>query len=289
MNEVLNQRIQFENCVCSCNYDAMYFIHEYIENFIANYSNSWIENFIQKLVLIRPFNYKFLADVLEIALKGSKLDIKKINSIISFHYYLYLRNPEFFSSPSIFNRPLYKTIFPQTIDEYENPFGNETLAFYIKNDSVSDFINKVTLDNININTEQIKIINPIFFQIGLISEYSIMDFACFCGSLNIIKYLIVNGVHIHEKSVELSVIGGSQEVVEYLVTNGAEINVKCINNCTPLMLATYQNYPKIVEYLLEHGADPQPLDDFENSALTYAKTIELQNLIKKYLNQKIEK
>ncbi len=64
-----------------------------------------------------------------------------------------------------------------------------------------------------------------------------------------------------------------------LLRNGADPNLQNKNGMTPLMFACYKNSEYAVKKLLKYGADPKLLDGQGNSALSYAKTDKIRDLI----------
>jgi ankyrin repeat protein len=80
-----------------------------------------------------------------------------------------------------------------------------------------------------------------------------------------------------------AVSGGNFTIIKFLIEKGSEINHLGRHNITPLigacMLvpASKQKMKKIIEYLLEVGADVSLVDDMEHNALYYAKQTHYDN------------
>lgn len=64
---------------------------------------------------------------------------------------------------------------------------------------------------------------------------------------------------------------GDYDVVTSLVEAGADINARDELGRTALMVAVDETYSGIVKYLLEHGAEPNVLDNDGDSPLDVAK------------------
>lgn len=76
------------------------------------------------------------------------------------------------------------------------------------------------------------------------------------------------------------------EIVRFLVEHDAKINVRFENNFTILMLKSMKDYlAKVVQYLVEHGADIYAKDIWGRTALNYTKRISPR--IAKYLTGKM--
>ena len=65
------------------------------------------------------------------------------------------------------------------------------------------------------------------------------------------------------------------------MNNFENINLdKKVNGMTPLMYACYRRFPKIVEMLLNYGADGNLTDENGNNALEYACYLENMKIVK---------
>lgn len=63
---------------------------------------------------------------------------------------------------------------------------------------------------------------------------------------------------------------GSQKIVQMLLQHGADINARDAQSMTPLTLAILQNHEAVASILLAHGADVLALDHQQRSALHLA-------------------
>jgi cytohesin len=63
---------------------------------------------------------------------------------------------------------------------------------------------------------------------------------------------------------------GHPEVVEFLLEHGADPNIQDNNGGTPLHVAAWNGHREVVELLLEHGANPNVQDDDGDTPLHLA-------------------
>lgn len=129
------------------------------------------------------------------------------------------------------------------------------------------------------------------------------------GSVEIVKYLVDNGIHIdvyNNQALKISSQNGYLELVEYLIENGANRNDALryssekghlnivryaithganihVYGDLPLLLASKNGHLNVVKYLVKHGADIRTLN---NLALTYASNNGHQDIVK-YLKRKL--
>ena len=61
------------------------------------------------------------------------------------------------------------------------------------------FVEYITVNTIDINA-RIKV------QVNGLTFYSLIEFACFCGSLYLLKYFLINNVEIQEKADQKNVL-----------------------------------------------------------------------------------
>ena len=69
-----------------------------------------------------------------------------------------------------------------------------------------------------------------------------------------------------------------KDIILLLIENGANINAQDNRGCTALMRAAYSGYPKLIEYLLEHNADKEVLDNEGNKAIHYVRKENFEDL-----------
>ncbi|MED4533093.1 ankyrin repeat domain-containing protein [Metabacillus fastidiosus] len=78
------------------------------------------------------------------------------------------------------------------------------------------------------------------------------------------------------KAVELNDI----HKIKKLISDGADLDTKDLRGRTPLMIATYNNEPKIIKLLIQGGADVNLQDDMENNPFLYAAAEGYTDIVK---------
>jgi ankyrin repeat protein len=81
---------------------------------------------------------------------------------------------------------------------------------------------------------------------------SALDFAVMYGNQSVIQVLVQNGIKIntdHNPILNLAVTYGRFDVIKYLVHNGANIHVVDCTGATAKMVASKNNYTRIVQFL----------------------------------------
>jgi ankyrin repeat protein len=81
--------------------------------------------------------------------------------------------------------------------------------------------------------------------------------------------------------------GGHNRLVEVLLDRGADINARSPNQTTPLMIAAHEGFDLTVRYLIERGADVLLVNQTGLNAADYAKHLDRQDIID-LVNQHIQ-
>jgi ankyrin repeat protein len=93
------------------------------------------------------------------------------------------------------------------------------------------------------------------------------------GYLEIVKFLAKKGANVNNSSITAAIRNGHFEIVKFLLENRANIYVK--NDGALIEAAIYYNRPKIVQLLIDYGADfskvPKNLTHYEKYAEIYNK------------------
>lgn len=92
------------------------------------------------------------------------------------------------------------------------------LAFMIRNDLVVDFISYVTKTNISLNSQLKKSIyetNPFLYE----KEISLIQYSAFFGSIEILKYLLINKVETDDSLWYFAIHGDNPEIIHLLEYN----------------------------------------------------------------------
>jgi len=102
--------------------------------------------------------------------------------------------------------------------------------------------------------------------------WSALHYSCWKENLDVIKYLIKNGININLQTqggnspLNIAILFNNKNAIECLLTAGADINLKDSTGCTPLKKAVQENDSlDIIELLIKHGAN---IDEPDNDGWT---------------------
>ncbi|RMB61048.1 ankyrin repeat domain-containing protein [Dokdonia sinensis] len=121
--------------------------------------------------------------------------------------------------------------------------------------------------------------------------YSPLILAAYHANFEVAKELLKNGASINEESnygsaIMAATVKGAIKIVQLLLEYGADPNVTDANGTTALLYATMFQQNEIATLLLNYKADTSLKDNRGNTALDYAilmKNETLTNLLKKHL------
>ncbi|XP_078499639.1 fibronectin type 3 and ankyrin repeat domains protein 1 [Lissotriton helveticus] len=107
------------------------------------------------------------------------------------------------------------------------------------------------------------------------------------GHINVIEWLIKDGCWVDAKDtllewtalMRVSAVSGDEEVASYLIDYGADVNFKDTDGQTPLMVATLNNHERLVQLLLEKGANHLVKNEYGRSILEMAKAFQRTKII----------
>ena len=234
----LNERAYFE--------ELAFHISEYnfkeIKTLIPKYLENkyWLQKMICFLTNFSGYNYKLIGDLFSLT-GNSELKMDKYSQ---FPRYLFLRGlitEKDFDSDGIPEKEKLGTI-----EEYEKPFKEDTLEYYIFKDDLQSFVSHIITNEIDLNQEYEIQFNDVSFS-------KIIEFAFHKGSLNILKYLIINNIEITDNSINYSFNNGSKEIIGLLIQLGYSFDGYYLINA----IARHNN--NIAKWLFENyepNADP---------------------------------
>ena len=113
---------------------------------------------------------------------------------------------------------------------------------------------------------------------GIFSPESKLGFAVVRGDLDEVKRLVIdcganpNGQSTVEGGTPLHIAAdrGYLRIVEFLLEHGANPNMKNNYGRTPLHIAAMYGHLEVVEFLLEHGANPNVRNNYGYTPLHFA-------------------
>ena len=194
--------VEIENLIWECTKESL----EKAEKMMNFFDKVYIQQLIFIVSEFRAFHIKELCDLF-IKTGPCQVDIYTIKK---FHCYFYLRNA-ISKDCFLYNKPHEEYL--KSIDEYENLIKDDSLWRIIQSDDASRFTEYVTLNNISsFDSDN--------YHIFIDTDYRIIDFVCYSGSINILKYAIINKCPINNKSIRSAIAGGNLDIVEFLYSEG---------------------------------------------------------------------
>ena len=198
----IEEMIEFENLVFTASEASI----KKAISMIPKFNKTYIQLLISSASDIKIYSYKLLGDLF----KATGPPQIKLTKSLFFHCYLYtiglIKTDDF----SDWNTKQTVNTF-LSIDEYENPVQENTLKYFIQKDEVQSFINVINEENIDVKHVFIKIFS---------TPFRIIDYVCYCNSMNILKYLMVNDVFLTKWSTERAIQSGSHHIIEFLSEKG---------------------------------------------------------------------
>ena len=227
--QMLVERIPFEEIV----YHMTKENYEEVKKLIPKYMEikNWLQNLIQCAAETRLFDFKLYYDLIQLTGK-SEIMFSKYNY---FPRYLFVKN---YIKQSDFKCEIPQSNELRTIDEYENPIKENTLEYFISHDDVQSFVSLIATKDIDISGRYK--INICGYKFS-----SIPEFVCYCGSLNILKYLIINNAKLTKITIRDSVLNGSEELIEFLYQKGYTFE-------DTLQYAVEYHHNKLAKWLFEN-------------------------------------
>ena len=232
MMKMIEDKARFEDLVFAGTYESIHEANDLIQTYLPQ--QRWLQYFINFVASHRPFAFKDLAELFN---KTGKTKIK-FTQLKVFPSYLFVKNiltkEDFFERAPPANENL------KTVKEYERPIDQNALAILIQSDDVTEFVSFITLHQIDLETQCIDINGW---------SFTLKWFVCYCGSLKILKYLLINNIEIDQWSIVKAVQGGSEACIQFLISQGYSFD-------GTLRHAIEYHQNKIAEWLYDNYEDP---------------------------------
>ncbi|XP_071494843.1 fibronectin type 3 and ankyrin repeat domains 1 protein-like [Diadema setosum] len=116
------------------------------------------------------------------------------------------------------------------------------------------------------------------------------------GNKDVVQWAIMDGskIDVRDSSsgwtplMRCAAIGGNHEIGEVLLNAGANVNIKDRDHKTPLMIAALNGHQKLVQVMVEKGADPMVRTEHGMSAYEMAKSFDRKSVMK-YFEKVLQK
>ena len=214
---------------------AIWTYTEHVDREFRELNNSvnrkWLQHLICSVATYRMFFYRQYKDLF---VSTFPLDIKFNTNFDLLGVYMFekgLINQNAFPNSEL--PPQHNTY---TVDYFENPIKENSLEFYTKTDNIKEFVNHVVVNNINFHTQRVLVFGFSFY---------ICSFAAYCGSIKILKYLLLNDVEIDFRTIERAINGGHESIIDFLVSRGAIFNFQ-------LHSAIVYHQNRVAKWLMDH-------------------------------------
>ena len=120
------------------------------------------------------------------------------------------------------------------------------LCQLIRNDSIKEFIMHVTKESISLKSTinlSIYDTNPFLIKEKVLSEgnTSLIEYACFYGSIQIIRYLLINGVEVKPSLWLYAIHGKNPDVIHLLEENKIQPDSNSYQKCFQESIKCYHN------------------------------------------------
>lgn len=181
-----------------------------------------------------------------------------------------------------------------------NIFDDYLLGVIVKNGHIGmlDYLmNKIKIDPIELlsafkvalekdDVELAKKINNYGFNFRFMDEIDV-SYGISKGCINVLKYMISNGLQPHSKFLESACDFGKLELVKFLVNIGISANTR---RDTPIIIASGHGYIEIVKFLHSNGANLESAimfasSDIEKELILYKESLREKSIIEKDLKQ----
>ena len=222
---------KFENLLWECTEESV----EKAKEMIKYFESKIMYKLIFTIAVYRPFSFKLLGDFT--ANLGQTT--MKFPCFYLFSKYLLSRN---LLTTQNFKRGLSVSHFNLDdvlpTEQYEHPLNlsENPIAFYAYQNDVKKLSEQQALNDVDLNR--------VFFDVQNIA-FSLIDLTVFCGSLDVLKYLILNNVSFTPDTPRYAVKGGKETIIEFLVEQGLSFDNQLEN-----AIMAHQN--KIAYWLIDN-------------------------------------
>ena len=230
MENQINLILDFENLFWDCTEESL----EKAKEMLPLLDIKRIQLIILTQAYKRPLKFKLIGDFYKETGENKTGQRFLIYSYIIRYFYM----RDLLTSKDI--ELMFSPVNMKTLDYYEEPIKENTIEYFIMNDDLSNFVSIKEKDNIDLYSYTIDLI-------GI--DYHLFDFCAFCGSLNVLKYFIINQFDIDHNILEKAVAGGSDSVIEFLESQGSSFD-------DLLWVAVEYHQNKIAKWIYENYKNP---------------------------------
>ena len=204
-----------------------------IQALLSKFDRLWVQNLLIYVGEMKPFCFPLFNDLI---LFTGELQVM-VPGYNEFVKYLYLKQVIPMNKIKMTEYDDYEHF--KTIEEYENPINKDSIFYFIKEDDITKFVDYVSLHDIDIHsTKEVITINQMI--------YTYLNFACLCGSVNILKYLLINNVQLDDTTKLAILTGGSEEVLQFI------ISTKNISFDDTVQFSIFYHHNSISKWILEN-------------------------------------
>ena len=188
----------FEDLVFKCTTDSL----SKAKGCLPKIDKTFAQHLVLKVATTRLFSYKMLGDFFR--------ELGPLDFLITgedyFPIYLYHRGilkKENFDFDPEEDLPDY----PTTLEEYEKPLLKNKVWYWIQTDNIINLAQYIARTNYDINNQHLELFEQYFGPLEL---------AFYCGSVNIIKFLIMNDIDVNRFTLQWAIQGGHNKVIDFL-------------------------------------------------------------------------
>ena len=252
--DMLMEQVKLENMIYECS-DAQL---EEIKKIIPKMYKPWVQKLILYASNSHPLSFKYYSELFKLTgeaqIKLSKWNVFShylyVSEIIQYEYFdeggrpniMQLKRPSLYTD-LIKEDSVWKYIQNDDIDKFTNYIAENNITLYETDDEDDDLF-EGDIDDIKKDVGKVDDLQIHF------NTYNMIEFASFCDSINIVKYLVNEDVSITNYAIVNSIRGGSQNVISYYVSKGVSFD-----NMLTYAIDSHQN--SIAKWLFKKYSDNQ--------------------------------